>query len=78
MFLEWFSSRNKKPNASRKCPEDLLSVSYPTAVVDYWLAAFVLEARRKDGEFYPGNTLKNLLAAIFEGKFGSTQCGQFY
>ena len=31
-----------------------------------WLATFVLEAWRKDGDFYPGNTLKNLLAALFQ------------
>ena len=42
-----------------------MQVSYPTTIVDYWLATFVLEARRKDGDYYPGNTLKNLLAAPF-------------
>jgi len=65
VFKEWCNCRNKDPRTSKRCPEDLLQVSYPTIVVDYWLATFVLEARRKDGNCYPGNTLKNLLAALF-------------
>ena len=32
--------------------------------MDLALASFVLESRRKDGQCYPPNTLKNILAAI--------------
>ena len=63
VFKDWCSSRNKQ--SPLKCPEDLLSAPHPTGVIDYWLATFVLEARRQDGNFYPGNTLKNLLSALF-------------
>ena len=63
VFKDWCSSRNQQ--SLQKCPEDLLSTPHPTRVIDYWLATFVLEARRQDGNFYPGNTLKNLLAALF-------------
>ena len=63
LFNQWVQNRNQI--AKEKCPCDLLKVKYPTPVVNYWLAAFILEARRKDGEFYPGNTVRNILAAIF-------------
>ena len=33
--------------------------------IDSSLATFVLEAKRKNSDFYPGNTLKNLLVALF-------------
>lgn len=46
-------------------PTDLLEVGYPVLVIDRALAAFVFEARRADGNFYPGNTLKNILSALF-------------
>ena len=65
IFKEWCNCHNKDPRTSKLCPKDLLQASYPTTVVNYWLATFVLEARRKDGDYYPGNTLKNLLAALF-------------
>lgn len=35
------------------------------------MATFVLEARRKDGDFYPENTLRNLLAALFQAMKGN-------
>ena len=43
----------------------VLTRSHPISVLDYWLAAFVQEARRKDGNYYPGNTIRNILAALF-------------
>ena len=46
-------------------PSDLLEVGYPLSTIDRALAAFILEARRADGNFYPGNTLKNILSALF-------------
>ena len=57
--------RNSDPTAKEKCPTDLVSSPYPANIVDYWLAAFVLEARRKDGQHYPPNTIKNILSALY-------------
>ena len=81
VFKEWCNCHNKDLCTLKRCPEDLLQVSYPTTFVDYWLATFVPEARRKDGDYYPGNTLKNLLAALFpshEKQPWSSQCYEFY
>ena len=47
------------------CPDNLLIIAHPTDKVDYWLAAFILEACKKDGQYYPPNTVKNIPAAIF-------------
>ena len=33
--------------------------------MDYWLALFVKEIRRKDNKPYPSNTLKTLLLAFY-------------
>ena len=66
VFDQWVAHRNEQ--ASEKCPTSLLTTAHPTDMVDYWLATFVLEARRKDGEFYPPNTVRNILAAIFRHK----------
>ena len=63
VFSEWVKDRNSgMPSA---CPENLLTVQHPISVLDYWLAAFILEARRQDGNYYPGNTVRNILAALF-------------
>ena len=48
-----------------RCHTDLLSSPYPAYIVDYWLAAFVLEARCKDGHYYPPNMIRNILAALY-------------
>lgn len=55
-----------------KEPENLLVravFQYPTVpttdTVDIILSSFILEARRRDGNCYPSNTLKNILAAIY-------------
>ena len=47
------------------CPADLLEAPYPTHMVDEWLAVFVLEARRGDGDYYPPMTVQKLLPALF-------------
>ena len=66
VFDQWVAHRNRQArSASEKCPISLLTTVHPTGAVDYWLATFILEARRKDGEFYPPNTVRNILAAIF-------------
>ena len=65
VFNQWVAFRNSQPNALLKCRTNLLEMVYPTTIIDDWLAAFILEARRIDGDFYPDSTLKNILAALF-------------
>ena len=65
VFNQWVAFRNSQPNALLKCRTNLLERVYPTTIIDDWLAAFILEARRIDGDFYPDSTLKNILAALF-------------
>ena len=62
-FKSWIKSRNA--STEEKYPADLLEVRYPFHVIDRTLAAFVIEARRVDGNHYPGTTLKNIMAALF-------------
>ena len=64
VFTQWVTYRNYQPNVT-KFPPDLLEKLYPINTLDKWLAAFILEARHADGEYYPGSTLKNILAALF-------------
>ena len=49
---------------SKKFPVDILQAHYEASVVDQALAAFVLEAKRMDGNYYPGTTIRNILSAI--------------
>ena len=65
VFNEWVKARNSGASHGNVCPRDLLIHSHPISVIDYWLAAFVLEARRRDGNYYSGNTIRNILAALF-------------
>lgn len=66
VFKSWVKERNANANTTgERFPADLLETRYPTAIVDRTLSAFVIEARRVDGNFYPGNTLKNILSALF-------------
>ena len=46
-------------------------------VIDSALAAFALEARRADGNLYPGNTLKNMLSALFHENQGAVNVKSF-
>ena len=43
-------------------PLDFSTANY--GIIDYWLGIFVLEARRKDGQPYPPNTLYNIITGI--------------
>ena len=47
-----------------QCPRDLLVKPYPPAVIDQWLAAFIVEARKADGSYYTPTSLNGLLAGI--------------
>ena len=51
VFNEWVKARNSGAFHANICPEDLLIHSHPISVLDYWLASFVLEARRQDGNY---------------------------
>jgi hypothetical protein len=62
VFKSWADSRNQEtPVDAPKCATDLLQAQHPLAKVDLWLALFVLEVRRVDGEYYPPSTLQNIL-----------------
>lgn len=72
VFAEWLSERNKQ--TIEQYP-DILQSQQPTSTVD---AAFILEARRKDRDCYPANTLKNILAAIYCIMKASYKRNQFH
>ena len=59
VFRSWVAARNANVTATGETfPADLLDVWYPAPVIGRALAAFIIEARRTDGNHYPGNTLK--------------------
>ena len=63
------------PLDAPKCPTNLLEAPYLLTELDMWLALFVLEVRRMDGDYYPPSTIQNLLAALFrvyKGNLGAT------
>ena len=58
VFKNWLLCRNgSKDPTIEKFPVDILQTDYETSVVDRALAAFVLEAKRMDGNYYPGMTV---------------------
>ena len=63
VFKTWISYRNSI--AEESLPKYILQVRYPSAIVDIVLGLFVFEARHTDSNYYPGNTLKNILSALF-------------
>ena len=59
---EWREECNKR--CSKRCPSDLLE--HPAAeTLNLWLARFVVEARRADGDPYPPTTIVNLLSGLY-------------
>ena len=50
---------------------------YILVVIDSALAAFALEAQRANGNLYPGNTLKNMLSALFHENQGAVNVKSF-
>ena len=63
VFRSWVAQRNANTNnTGESFPTDLLETRYPTPIIDRTLAAFVIETRRVDGNYYP---LKNILSALF-------------
>ena len=53
VFKSWVVARNSQ--AMEQFPADLLENSYPMHVIDRTLAAFIIEARKVDGLYYPGS-----------------------
>ena len=63
-FCEWQKSRNAQSLSLFQCPNDLLEKPYPPAVLDQWLAAFIMEARKGDESYYTPSSLNCLLAGF--------------
>ena len=65
VFKAWVEKRSQcSSGVVEHFPIDLLEVQYAVDVVDRTLAAFVIEVRKADGTYYPGASLKNILAAL--------------
>ena len=66
LVLRVFDAWRKQANQNRheKCPDDLLE--NPTiSLLNKWLPALVVEARREDGKWYPAATINQLLAGLW-------------
>ena len=64
VFNDWVTERNGIASSMFQCPQDLLSKPYPTAILDQWLAAFIMEVRKADGSYYTPDSLQCILAGI--------------
>ena len=66
VYTEWAKWRHAQAETvlgdNGLVPENLQLQSAIT--LDYWLSRFVIEARRKDGNPYPPNTLYNITASL--------------
>ena len=64
--MKWIQARNVHTGSStgNTFPTNILEVEQPCSVIDQILAAFVFEARQGDGNYYPGATIRNMLAAL--------------
>ena len=58
IWNEWRRSRNSF-TATEVVPEHLPNIDADT--LQYWMSRFVLEARKKDGNEYPPNTLHHIV-----------------
>ena len=63
-FDEWVANRNTSTSNMFQCPTDLLKVPHPPAVLDQWLAAFIMEVRKADGTHYTPDSLQCLVAGL--------------
>ena len=70
VYKQWARFRNPQSTTppGQQCPVDLLECQHPLTVIDSWMAAFVLEVRRCDGEYYPPSTLKGMVVPGIETK----------
>ena len=64
VFNDWISERNSKTSSMFQCPSDLLVKPYPPAILDQWLAAFIIEVRKADGNHYTPDSLQCILAGV--------------
>ena len=65
VFDEWLVQRNGQVTSDKEKMPDVLRTVQAVPTIDHVLAAFVIESRRKDGNYYPPNSLKNILSALF-------------
>lgn len=67
-FRTWCREHNAVVQSKEQiCPEDLFEKQYPSHIQDKALSCFILDARRKDDQFYLGATLKNILCSSLQG-----------
>ena len=64
VFNDWVSERNSKASSLFQCPDDLLVKPHPPAILDQWLAAFIIEVRKADGNYYTPDSLQCILAGL--------------
>ena len=62
VFNEWRSCRNKGPDEQR-CPDDILE-RHEAPELNFWLARFVAEVRRSDGQPHPPKSIHQLICGI--------------
>ena len=62
VFAEWRAERNKNPE-NDPCPMDLFE-NPDIPRLNNWLARFIAEVRRQDGNPYPPKTIHQILAAL--------------
>ena len=63
VFLDWRAERNGRSDSDEQCPADLLD-KCDVSKINYWLARFVVEVRRQDGQPYPPKTIHLILAGL--------------
>ena len=64
VFDEWVAHRNAFPSKTLHCPADLLTRPHPPAVLDQWIAAFIMEVRKADGTHYSPDSLQCMVAGL--------------
>ena len=65
-FTQWKLSRNRRfaCEPDKQVPEKLLECAYDPGVVSKWLALYIAETRKENGDCYPPKTLYALLAGL--------------
>lgn len=63
VFIDWLTQRNETVSDSEVLP-NIVESEQPQETLDLVLATFLLESRRKDGNCYPANTLRNILGSL--------------
>ena len=65
-FTQWKLSRNRRfaCEPDKQVPEKLLECTYDPGVVSKWLALYIAETQKENGDCYPPKTLYALLAGL--------------